>query len=253
MLSSREPQRAHAFERVSPPTCDAGEVQAELTAPRQPAPSFGKAELSTRIAAIERMSRSIESRVGTAAARRFDFQCSAERRGAASEDFLLHDEPPLEVESECIIPSSRHIQELQEHATAAKADTNELQLAVCSLAACERKQSLRLQQSVRTLKASFRAKLEQLEAAFVSEAEALSEDLAHAVRAERHACETELQRHARSLCMQMSGNARQVRAVPPFSTTQQWLDSSSDEDAPESARRALSNRGTLGGDRSSPR
>jgi hypothetical protein len=189
-----------------------------------------RAELSTRISAVERMSQALERRGGPAAAQRFSFQCSTARRpsvaspsgapspgladegigiGSIGSNVCTEDERALALTS---LGAPAAMERLLSQAAASGVDEAALERAIESLARCESRAAASLHSTVDDLKQSFRARLERLEAAFVAQADAIRDELTRQVRAEKAGRAAEVAEHAEQLCAAMARRAGGGRA-----------------------------------------
>ena len=92
-----------------------------------------------------------------------------------------------------------------------------LEQAVASLSACQQQQAAHLQGVVARQKAGFHERLLDLERRFVAEAQALSEELAATVAADKQAAEAAVARHAQTLAgaLQRQGGGGAAASLPP--------------------------------------
>lgn len=182
--------------------------------PPPPQPPRSRVELSRRIGAIERMAEALERRSGPAAAQRFSFHCrsarhqrsptpapSPARMSAAGVQMSSEDEQALATAS---LGAPAAMERLLQQAATSNLEENELERAVESLAQYESRAAAALHNAVDELKATFRSRLERLEAAFVAQADAIRDELTRQVRAQKVARAAEVAAHADELCAAMA-------------------------------------------------
>ena len=172
-----------------------------------------------------------DSRAAPPGTQRFDFQGPLRRAAAATAP------PPPATDDEATayaLGLSYHVEALvraAEHgggggggggggAQHAAAMEVALEQAVASLSACQQQQAAQLQGVVARQKAGFHERLLDLERRFVAEAQALSEELAATVAADKQAAEAAVARHAQTLAgaLQRQGGGGAAASLPPPST-----------------------------------
>ena len=166
-----------------------------------------------------------DGRAAPPGTQRFDFQGPLRRAAAATAP------PPAATDDEATayaLGLSYHVEALvraAEHggggggggAQHAAAMEVALEQAVASLSACQQQQAAQLQGVVARQKAGFHERLLDLERRFVAEAQALSEELAATVAADKQAAEAAVARHAQTLAgaLQRQGGGGAAASLPP--------------------------------------
>jgi len=199
---------------------------APRTSHRTPAPSTSHrtpAPRSTQWTPAPRTPAHVlaDSRAAPPGTQRFDFQGPLRRAAAATAP------PPAATDDEATayaLGLSYHVEALvraAEHggggAQHAAAMEVALEQAVASLSACQQQQAAQLQGVVARQKAGFHERLLDLERRFVAEAQALSEELAATVAADKQAAEAAVARHAQTLAgaLQRQGGGGAAASLPP--------------------------------------